>query len=166
MRTIRLAAQDDLLKAALILEGAKVKMFSEGIVQWDSGYTTPAYMQKDLDEGILYVVEEDEEIVAHITIIENQEPQYLEEQNWEDLNGSPCCLRRMAVKDTLQGKGIGTDTILLACAQIKRIGYTSVRFDAFQKNPALQRVIDKAGFTRIGTVQFSKGVYDLCEKIL
>lgn len=164
MRLIRKATQNDFNKAALILEGAKVKLFTEGIVQWDSGYPTPAYMQKDLDQGLLYVIEEDGEIAAHITIIENQEPQYLEEKNWDDIDGSPCCLRRLAVKDALQGKGIGTDAILLAFEEIKRIGYTSVRFDAFQKNPALQRVIDKAGFKRIGTVQFSKGPYDLCEK--
>ena len=64
MFTIRKATQADFLPAALILEGAKVKMFTEGIVQWDSGYTTPAYMQKDLDNGYLYVAEKDGEIAA------------------------------------------------------------------------------------------------------
>lgn len=165
MFTIRKTTQADFLPAALILEGAKVKMFTEGIVQWDSGYTTPAYMQKDLDNGYLYVAEKDGEIAAHITIIETQEPQYLDEKNWKDSEGKPCCIRRMAVKDVLQGQGIGTETVRLACEEIRKMGYTSVRFDAFQKNPSLQKMVDKAGFTRIGVVLFSKGPYDLCELV-
>lgn len=166
MLQLRKAVQADYLPSALILESAKVRLFTDGIVQWDAGYTTPAYMQRDLENGLLYVAEQDGGIVAHITIIEDQEPQYHKETSWRDQSGRPCCIRRMAVDPTRWGQGIGAQVVNAAVETIRRMGYTSVRFDAFQKNPRLQKLVDRAGFQRIGVVQFSKGPYDLCERIL
>ncbi len=161
----RQAKQEDYQAIAAILSNAILNMRAKGIDQWDELYPTAGTVQADIDKQQLYVFTMDDAPVASIVITGEQEKEY-PAADWKDKNGKPVCIRRLCVDPRVQNMGIGKTTVGLAEAKLKNEGYTSIRFDAFSKNPALQSLCKKLEYCRIGQVNYRKGVYYLFEKLL
>lgn len=161
----RLGKKEDINEITMLISDAIKDMESKGIHQWDDLYPTEDDFLNDINCGNLYVAVEDKKIIAIYVISDESDEEY-NYAAWENPSETAYILHRFCVSPKCQGKGIGKQLLLKIEAQIKDMGYTSVRLDVFTKNPFAQRLYRHNGYEERGHADWRKGRFDLMEKSL
>jgi len=127
---------------------------------WDEDYPTAELAQSDIEQGVLYLLED----YGAVTLLE-----------WDDLEEmglgfeyteKPCVLCRLCLHPDHQGKGEGKRILALAEQQARELGYQSMHLLVDVDNPIARRLYDSAGYRRVNEVELYGCVFDAMEKRL
>ena len=161
----RLGKTQDLDSIGLLIKDAIVEMEKNGIYQWDDLYPTREDFEEDIRNNNLYVVFEEDRLVAFYVISGEYDEQY-NNAEWECEADSAYILHRFCVSPEVQNRGIGKKVLQHIEQHIKDMGGKSVRLDTFTENPFAQKLYRHSGYESRGYADWRKGRFDLMEKKL
>lgn len=161
----RLGIIDDIDNISILISDAIKEMESKGIHQWDEKYPTAEDFRDDISKGYLYVVMEKEKLAA-IYVISGESDDAYKTVDWYYPNETAYILHRFCVSPDFQNRGLGKQILMHIEAQIKEMGYQSVRLDVFTENPYAQKLYRHNGYEVRGYADWRKGRFELMEKHL
>lgn len=161
----RLATIDDIEDVFCLIEAAIARMEKNDIHQWDDIYPTREDFITDIMNKFLYIAEDNGKIAA-IYVISNESDDAYKTVNWQYSNESAYILHRFCVSPDYQNRGVGKEVLAHIEAQIRDMGFETIRLDVFTENPYAQRLYRKSGFVVRGYADWRKGRFDLMEKKL
>ena len=137
----------------------------QGIDQWDELYPNRELLCQDIAANSAYAYLVGTEIAGYIVVNELDSPEY-SQVDWLNKDSSFQVIHRLCVSPNYQNQGIAKKLVSFAEELAFSKGYTSIRLDAFSKNPLSLRLYEKLNYQRLGEVQFRKGIFICFEKIL
>ncbi|ULT54816.1 GNAT family N-acetyltransferase [Neobacillus drentensis] len=139
----------------------------KGIDQWDRYYPNRFIVKSDLKEGNLYGILEDNILVGAVVVDTNQSKKY-RNLYWEDREGNPLVIHRLAVHPLYQGKGYGKKLLQFAEEFARLNENTSIRLDVFSVNVGAVKMYERSGYQERGTIHFPfrSAPYKCYEKIM
>ena len=117
----------DLDAICLLIKDAITEMERHGIYQWDEIYPARSDFEKDINNNNLYVVYDEDMLIAFYVISGECDEQY-DNAQWRCEGSSAYILHRFCVSPKVQNKGIGKTVLLHIEDQIKDMGYRSSSF--------------------------------------
>jgi ribosomal protein S18 acetylase RimI-like enzyme len=164
---IETASMKDLKSISSLYTTVTKHLRKNGVTQWDHFYPNRFVIRKDLKSGQLHAIMEDGFCVGAVVVNGDQSAKYAS-LPWNDQEGRPAVIHRLAVHPDSQCKGIGKQLILYAEEWAISEGYTSIRLDAYTANPAAIAIYERAGYRPVGQIRFPfrKQPYQCFEKLL
>ncbi len=149
--TVRKAGMSDLPVLLDLYEAARQFMHTHGNPdQWNDGHPCACDLIPDIEQKILYVVEEDAKIQAAFVYFEGTDPTYVKiDGQW--LNDRPYGVGHK-VASSRKAKGLGHVMI-----QYLKDHSEYVRMDTHQDNLPMRRLLEKEGFSHCGTIYLKDG---------
>lgn len=120
--------------------------------QWDEVYPTEVVFEKDVQNGSLYVLEEEGRVVGSITVDQNEPVEY-ERILWEK-KGPAYTFHRLVVNPHERGKGVAQKLIAYAeeVAIHNQVPY--MKIDTYSLNKKAQNLFGKSGYKKAGEMEF------------
>ena len=146
-----------------LFEIAKADMDSKGIYQWDSIYPTKDNYIEDISKGTLYIVENENGIVAVYVVSVESDEEY-GKGSWQYADETACILHRFCVNPQYQNQGFGKLILQHIEKQAKSMHYHSIRLDVFTQNPHAVNLYKKSNYVERGFADYRKGRFILMEK--
>ena len=143
----------DVLGIMSIIEEARRFQLSYGNGQWVGGYPSRSLIEDDAASGIGYKAIEEDRIIGYLAIVDHDSSYDCIDGHW--LTAGPyIALHRIAFSDMARGKGLFPSLIAEAEEIAKERGAASIRIDTDRRNPIMQHLLDKLGFSMTGYVIF------------
>lgn len=164
---IRPAAGRDLEPLWAQVRSAVAFMNSLGNPQWNEAYPALEHFSSALEDGALFVAEEEGEILGGVILDENQAPEYAP-LPWTTPN-SALVIHKLALGAPHMGRGVAAKLLDYAAVTARKRGLPALRVDTYHKNLPMQRLLRKQNFTFVGPIQFptqQPGNYLCFEKAL
>jgi len=138
-----------------------------GVYQWDRYYPNRFIIKADIKKGNLFGIMNGEKIIGAVAIDTNESKKY-RKLIWEDVEGRPLVIHRLAVHPFQQGKGYGKQLLQFAEEYALQNGYSSIRLDVYSQNRGALTMYERSGFQERGTIRFPFRTvpYKCFEKIL
>ena len=138
-----------------------------GINQWVRYYPNHFILKADIKKETLFGLKEMNKLIGAIVLDTNQGKKYIEIQ-WEDMEGSPIVIHRLAVDPPHQGKGYGKKLLQFAEEYAWDRGHTSIRFDVYSENKGALAMSEKYGYLEKGEIRypFRSATFKCFEKLL
>ena len=152
--TIRPAASRDLDAILAVVDRARAAIRALGIDQWQDGYPEPEVIQADIAAGIGYVFETNGRIAGYFALAHAPESVYDRIDGAWLTPGSYLTIHRMCIDDGFRGSGLSGKMLAFADDTARAQGLTSVRADTHRGNIVMQRLLERHGFIRCGTVVY------------
>ncbi|MGE4571517.1 MAG: GNAT family N-acetyltransferase [Candidatus Izemoplasmatales bacterium] len=143
---IRLANQEDLVVIKELAALVRENMQNSGLQQWLGNYPDIDIFQSDFQKSGLYVYLIDNQIIASISILPENDPPYKEIQ-W--IKDKSLVIHRLLVHPYYQKQGIGKAMFEKAIEETKK-GYQSLKVDTHPDNHKMQNLILKMNFKYMG----------------
>ena len=149
---IRLSTLADVPAILHLIDEARKKMIAEGNVhQWSNGHPSRQQIEADVERGVSYVIEEDDEPMATFALIEGPDPTYARIYEGQWLNANPYyVIHRVASSPMAHG-------VMRAVLNHAFELTDTVRIDTHADNKTMQRLLKKYGFTYCGIIHLSNG---------
>lgn len=166
MPIFRKATENDVPAVAAILRKAVERMLAEGKKQWDYNYPNETHIRADIERGIGYVLDYNNEILGYGAMIFEREPAY------DSIDGKwlsderYVVVHRMAIKSISQRKGLGHTFLKDVENYARSKGIRSFRVDTNFDNIRMLNLLKKSGFTYCGEIQYESGSRKAFEKLL
>ncbi len=161
MFVFRKSTISDIDAIVQIANDGKELLKSNGINQWQKGtYPDRKLFMQDVEDGIGYVVSEEEVVVAICAVTFTDEVSYrqLISGSWKTAdNGVYATVHRAAVARKHQGKHITKFLFNSVVKLAAEEGAVSVRVDTHPDNAAMNRALQKAGFEKCGEFYIQEG---------
>jgi ribosomal protein S18 acetylase RimI-like enzyme len=157
------AGKDDLSKISKMYKDAIDNLNHIGINQWDEIYPNKFTLKDDIDKQELYKIICGEELLGAVVINIETDEEYAN-GNFEDDNYA--VVHRLCVDPEYQNQKIGYNAMIMIEKLLKKQGISSIRLDAFSKNPFSLKMYEKLGYKKVGNAQWRKGLFYLFEKKL
>lgn len=148
-----------------LLNAAKENMKENGIDQWDEIYPAISDVSKDIKDGTLTLVKQGGKLVAVYTLNKHQDAAY-KFGDFKDNSDNYIVLHRLCVNPKYEGMGIAARTLKHIDEEALKEGFSSIRLDAFTKNPRAVKLYENAGYNYAGDAYFRKGKFLLMEKFI
>lgn len=162
----RPATPEDISTILCLIEAAVRRLKEQGVDQWQDGYPNQGRIEQDLAEGIGYVIEENDRVVAYGAVIFTGEEAYRTiEGAWLTEEENYVVVHRMCVADAVMGQGFGR-RFMEAVEQLSRGRVRSFRVDTHADNRVMQSLLPRLGFTRCGTIRIDGRPFEAFEKII
>jgi ribosomal protein S18 acetylase RimI-like enzyme len=150
--TIRQATADDLDAVKAIVRDVVQEMGASGNFQWDDAYPDEARFRLDLDNGALYVAD-DEGGVAGFAAVDEDEPDGYGGVPWRG-EGGALVLHRLAVAPQRRGQGVASRLEAFVCALALSRGIRHLKSDTYSTNLAMQAFFVGAGYRKVGEMAY------------
>lgn len=151
--TIRKLEEKDIDQVMKIVQQAKEYFRHSGIDQWQHGYPYRSDFEKDREEGIGWVVEEQNEIKAYCAISFEPEPAYAKIFSGKWPSDDPyVSIHRTCVSAKDKGHGYAGKLFAQAGKMAKEKGLSHLRVDTHADNHSMIRAVEKSGFKPCGTI--------------
>ena len=151
MRTFTRARPLDADAIFHMFEEAKRVGRANGTTDWDESYPAREFIDEDIARGELWVLAEDGQVIAAISLLEEDFENGLD-AGWTDVpNG---VLARLCVDPKLQGQGIGAEMMRRISQEAARQGFRATRHLASVYNPAALHLYRKLGYRELRQVRF------------
>ena len=144
---IQKALASDILKIAALARKTRKHMVEMGLNQWVGDYPNEAHFLADLNNDGLYIYKKDDEILASISLLNENDEAY-KKLVWHKDNA--LVIHRVIVDPTIQRLGIGKQLFIYAIELGKELGYDSIKVDTHPDNIKMKGLIQKMGFVYIG----------------
>ena len=147
MLEIRRAKQEDLGRIMGIYRTAQDYMISAGnATQWGHSFPPAELIQQDIQSGICHLIVDDSTIHGVFALCEAEEPTYREIHDGAWLNDDPyVTIHRIASDGIAHG-------IFHAAVEFAKEQAANIRIDTHENNLTMQKLIEKYGFVRCGTI--------------
>jgi RimJ/RimL family protein N-acetyltransferase len=166
---VRPAKENDFEDIMSCVKRVKKEYFeAKGIPQWQGDYPGEKIFLEDFRAGRLFVMYMGECLIGFASIGFEADPCYEKVENgaWKkDCNYA--VVHRFAINPDWQGMGMGETLMNLAdkLCEMKNIG--DIRADTHEQNEAMQKLLEKCGFEKIGVIHLEDGAPRLAyEKVL
>ncbi|GAA6145587.1 GNAT family N-acetyltransferase [Thalassolituus maritimus] len=146
------SSPSDLDELVKLYELARLQMINTGNPnQWVDGYPSPDLISSDIQSGCLYVCRDNDELVAAFVLSESEDPSYnvIYDGDWRN-EDTYAVIHRLAVSTS--GRGIGQ-----RCVDWCVDRYSNIKVDTHSDNLPMQRLLEKNGFERCGTIRNTWG---------
>jgi GNAT superfamily N-acetyltransferase len=152
---LRKSEIEDLPEILGIIGDAKGFLASQGLDQWQAAYPSGEDILKDIDDGHAYVLEDGDRIVCTSAILEGIEKFYevIYEGSWIT-DGSYMTVHRLATRNDSRGTGTASAFMEETVRLCREKGLPSIRIDTHKGNLPMQRMLEKNGFIKCGTIIF------------
>ena len=162
----RPAMPEDVPAIMTLVEAAVRRLAAMGVDQWQDGYPNRGRIEQDVAEGIGYVIEEADRVVAYGAVIFTGEEAYRAiDGRWLTDEENYVVVHRMCVAEEVVGHGFGR-RFMEAAEQLSRGRVQSFRVDTHADNRVMQSLLPRLGFTRCGIIYFESRHLVAFEKIL
>lgn len=141
---IILATEDDREQILKLYEQQKGREYCA----WDEDYPSDDTISFDLSRDALFVMKENDEIIAAISLEVDDAVDSLECWDRSIFPGGE--LARVAVKPSMQGRGIARKMVQRGMDELKARGYRSIHFLVNKYNVKAIRSYAKFGFNVVG----------------
>ncbi len=137
-------------------------MRASGNLQWDDHYPNEQVFERDIDQGELWVAEQEGVIAAVTAITTDQSPEYAD-VGW-DIHEPAIVVHRLAVDPAFRGTGLAHALMQHAETIARQRDILILRVDTNTQNPATQRLLPKLGYTLAGEIglDFRPGLRFFC----
>lgn len=156
--TIRKGHPSDADEIFGIYRNAKSELERRGLYQWTDHYPTLSIIKNDLDEGVLYKLCIEDEIIGAINISEKQEEAYASVP-WQFDDSKVLVIHRLVVDPKYQRQGFAQRLMDFAESFAVENGYSSIRLDAYSQNTAVINFYKKRDYFIRGDIRFSGREY-------
>ncbi len=165
---LRLAKENDFAQIMPIIAAAKEFLKKAGVDQWQTGYPNEALIQQDIQDGIAYVLANENEIGATLAIDFRGEPAYdgIRNGQWVSTNLPFAVIHRMAVNPSLRGTGVARSLMLSVESLCQDRGISSIKIDTHQENPVMNHLLKNLGYAYCGVIEFEGADRLAYEKLL
>ena len=150
---LRRASAEDIPYILSAIEEARAFQLSYGNMQWAEGYPSPSLIEEDISAGIGYVIRHEEMTAGYLAIVDHDDSYDSLEGAWIT-EGPYIALHRIAFSDAFRGRGLFPALIGCSVRMAAERGAISVRIDTDRRNPVMQHLLDKLGFSHTGYVLF------------
>lgn len=162
----RPAMPEDVPAIMTLVEAGVRRLAAMGVDQWQDGYPNRGRIEQDVAEGIGYVIEENDRVVAYGAVIFTGEEAYRAiDGRWLTDEENYVVVHRMCVAEEVVGHGFGR-RFMEAAEQLSRGRVQSFRVDTHADNRVMQSLLPRLGFTRCGIIYFESRHLVAFEKIL
>ncbi|MBF4616431.1 GNAT family N-acetyltransferase [Curtobacterium sp. VKM Ac-1376] len=145
MLTVETATPADVTAAQVLIDGAKQWLRSRGIDQWQDP-VPDAVLLRDAEQGNLFVVRQDQVVVAMVTVSDS------DSETWGMESSPAVYVHRLAVAQTHRGSRLGQRLLAWVEARGADRGAAFVRLDCATDNPGLRRFYEQQGFRHVRDV--------------
>lgn len=149
-KEIRIAQLEDLTKIKDMYKDIVKNMYDNNINIWDEIYPCE-FLKEDIDNKRLYLVEEDNLIIAAFALCDTHEGK--EHVEWESSEASAIYIDRLGVNVAYSNKGIGSYALIQASHIAKDKGVSYLRLFVVEENIPAINLYEKNGFKK------AKGIY-------
>lgn len=154
--SVRLAQESDASNIMEIIESAREFLRTQGLSQWQNGYPNLSTIQSDIDKQQSYVLLDDERIVGTFCLCFGAEPTYAKIYDGAWSSSMPyATIHRVAVDQSLRGKGLASLLLQQASVLVSQNGVGFIRVDTHPSNLPMQKLLQKNGFIKCGTIYLS-----------
>ena len=153
--TIRLATKNDLNQIMEIINDAKIYLKNQGLKQWNlsDGYPQKEVLYNDIINKSCYVLEENNLLIATMSIIFTPDENYNEIFNGKWLtNTNYASIHRIAIRNTHHKLHLGVKMLYEAEKIVKLNNITTIKIDTHKDNIPMTKTIHNAGYTHCGTI--------------
>ncbi|MBH9989662.1 MULTISPECIES: GNAT family N-acetyltransferase [unclassified Lactobacillus] len=161
---LRRATMADFDRIIAILKDGANQLAERGVDQWQGDYPSKAQIKEDIENGWAFLaVSEDQETVGAIAIVDGPDHVYDHlDGKWLADTNKYVVIHRVAIHSQHSGKGYATKLLQAVINDIKnnRDDIDSIRIDTHEDNKAMQHLIAKMGFSKVG---YLHGAYRLNE---
>lgn len=148
----------DVDRVMVILGEARKSIGKLGIDQWQYGYPSRDIIKDDITKGFSYVVRDEEEIYATFCLKEDEEPTYREIYDGAWINKGPSfALHRIAICDTMRGKGIADMIVDFLVEKCRENNVASLKVDTHKGNIPMRKMLERNGFIYCGIIYLATG---------
>lgn len=157
LRQATIADYDHIME---ILKDGANQLAEHGVDQWQGDYPSPDQIKEDVENGWAYLaVSQDGETVGAISIVPTPDHAYDNlKGKWLLDTQKYVVIHRVAIHSNHAGHGYATKLLTEVVDQVRdnHPEIDSIRIDTHKDNSAMQHLIDKMGFTKVGELH---GVY-------
>lgn len=164
--TFRQAITSDIPVIWSMLEDAIARRKADGSEQWQDGYPNPAVLQKDIDNGVGYVLTINDEIAGYSAILINDEPAYEGIEGAWLTNEDFVVFHRVVIAEKFLGQGLAKKLLMHIEDYAKNKGIRSLKADTNYDNAAMLGTFEKMGYQYCGQVWFRGKPRRAYEKVL
>ncbi|MEK8132168.1 GNAT family N-acetyltransferase [Paenibacillus filicis] len=150
---IQKLAKEDLKQTTGLYRAVTSELRGRGIRQWGIFYPNRFILARDLATGALYGLKE-EGLVLGAVVIDRKQAKSYNGVSWQDAEGTPAVIHRLAVHPRRQGQGLGGKLLRFAEAEAEGRGCTSVRLDVYAANEAALGMYERKGYVRRGEISY------------
>jgi len=143
--TVEMASAADVPAAQAVIDGARRWLRSRGIDQWQDS-VPDAVLLRDAEQGSLFVVRQDEVVVAMVTVFDS------DSETWGAESSPALYVHRLAVAQTYRGSRLGQRLLAWVEERAADRGAAFVRLDCATDNPGLRRFYERQGFRHVRDV--------------
>lgn len=149
---IRKGKKDDIPAVMNMVRDTVRIMKEENNDQWDETYPTASIFETDIQNGSLFVLEEEGQVIGSITVDQNQPAEY-KPIPWRKEDVS-FIFHRLVVNPQSRGKGEATKLIHYAeqYAIANQVPY--MRIDTYSLNKKAQKLFEKNGYIKVGEMPY------------
>ncbi|WP_294835140.1 GNAT family N-acetyltransferase [uncultured Lactobacillus sp.] len=151
---LRRATMADFDRIIAILKDGANQLAERGVDQWQGDYPSKAQIKEDIENGWAFLaVSEDQETVGAIAIVDGPDHVYDHlDGKWLSDTNKYVVIHRVAIHSQHSGKGYATELLQAVINDIKnnRDDIDSIRIDTHEDNKAMQHLIAKMGFSKVG----------------
>ncbi|NJM80712.1 MAG: GNAT family N-acetyltransferase [Flavobacterium sp.] len=137
-----------------ILQQAIQRRKEEGSNQWQDGYPNPEVIQKDIENGVGFVLTENETIIGYTAVLINDEPEYERIVGKWLTNEDFVVYHRVAIAQNYLGKGQAKKMLTYIENYAFENKIYSVKADTNFDNKPMLALFEKLGYTYCGEVYF------------
>lgn len=154
----RKAQKTDNERIMVMISAAQAYFKKNGINQWQNGYPNLEMVDEDIRRGKTYVLTQEEEMIASAALSFNDEETYdiIYDGQWLS-NESYGVIHRVVVSETYKGQAIAGELFGHLEDICKAQGAKSIKVDTHEDNKAMQRVLEKLGYTYCGYILLKTG---------
>lgn len=157
---LKQAKMADFDKIIAILQDGANQLAESGVEQWQGDYPSLDQIKQDIKMGWAYLaVSDDNQTVGAISIVPAPDHSYdLMDGKWLKDTQKYVVIHRVAIHSQHSGNGYATKLFTKVIDKIRddHPEIETIRIDTHEDNKPMQHLIDKMGFTRVGTLY---GVY-------
>lgn len=152
---LRRAEMKDLQQIESIIQDGKQLLAAQHIDQWQGNYPNTNVLVDDIQNGRTMVLVDGYDVLGAAAVIPAPDESYQEiDGQWLTAGNSYVAIHRVAVSSHHHGKGLSGKLLAAIFDEIDRHpAVKGVRIDTHPENLGMQHVINKAGFTKTGTVE-------------
>lgn len=136
-----------------IYRNAKNELERNGVFQWTDNYPNKAIIESELKKGMLYTLQNGNEIIGAINISEEQETEY-QTIDWKCSNTKVLVIHRLVINPIHQNKGYAKQLMDFAENYANENKYISIRLDAYSKNKRVLNFYKNRNYVIRGEVYF------------
>ncbi len=154
----RKANLEDLNGIMDIIKKAQDQFKRDGIDQWQNNYPNREIIKEDIEKDESYILSKDGKIIGTMFFSFGGEPDYdtIYDGRWIS-NDKFAVVHRVAVDLDLKGQGLASIMLEKAFQICKEKAFPSIKVDTHRENKAMQRLLEKNGFTLCGLIYLKDG---------